>query len=318
MELISLGHTGLEVSPIGLGLAALGRPGYINVGHGDDLAGEQSVPAMAARTYDMLALAYDCGIRYFDAARSYGRAEEFLAGWLEGPGANLDVTIGSKWGYTYTADWRSDAAVHEVKDHNVAAFERQIAETDAVLGLRVRVYQIHSATLETGVLEDGKLHRRLASLRERGVAIGFSTSGPRQGDTIRRALDVEVDGVPLFGTVQSTWNLLETSAGAALEEAADAGLGVIVKEAVANGRLTSRNRDLPPPLGADPAPDAIAMAAALAQPWASVVLSGAATPDQLRSNLRALDVDDTTIAELPNLAEPSDRYWEVRSELPWT
>jgi aryl-alcohol dehydrogenase-like predicted oxidoreductase len=33
-----LGSTGLAVSPIGLGLAALGRPGYITLGHGSDLA----------------------------------------------------------------------------------------------------------------------------------------------------------------------------------------------------------------------------------------------------------------------------------------
>jgi hypothetical protein len=30
-----LGTTGLTVTPLGLGLAALGRPGYINLGHKD-------------------------------------------------------------------------------------------------------------------------------------------------------------------------------------------------------------------------------------------------------------------------------------------
>ena len=47
-------------------------------------------------------------VRYFDAARSYG-AEAFLASWLErnglGPG---EVTVGSKWGYEYSAGWRVD------------------------------------------------------------------------------------------------------------------------------------------------------------------------------------------------------------------
>jgi aryl-alcohol dehydrogenase-like predicted oxidoreductase len=37
-------------------------------------------------------------------------------------------------------------------------------------------------------------------------------------------------------------------------------------------------------------PDALALAAALAQPWADVVLSGVATIDTLRGNLAALDV----------------------------
>ncbi len=46
--------------------------------------------------------------RYFDAARSYGRAEEFLGSWLGGLGREqLDrAVVGSKWGYYYTADWQ--------------------------------------------------------------------------------------------------------------------------------------------------------------------------------------------------------------------
>ena len=50
-------------------------------------------------------------------------------------------------------------------------------------------------------------------------------------------------GCHFFETVQATWNLLEPSAGPALSEAHAAGMGVIVKEALANGRLTSRNPD---------------------------------------------------------------------------
>ena len=67
------------------------------------------------------------------------------------------------------------------------------------------------------------------------------------------------------------------------------------------------------------APDVIALAAVLNQPWADVVLSGAVTPEQLASNLAALDVvvDDWLQARLGRLAEPADRYWSERSRLPW-
>jgi hypothetical protein len=37
---------------------------------------------MRTRTFSTLDAAYAAGVRYVDAARSYGRAEEFLAGWL--------------------------------------------------------------------------------------------------------------------------------------------------------------------------------------------------------------------------------------------
>jgi aryl-alcohol dehydrogenase-like predicted oxidoreductase len=105
-----LGTTGLAASPIALGLAALGRPGYINLGHGDDLEGERGVAAMEARAHEVLDAAWAGGVRAFDAARSYGRAEAFLASWLARRGvAPGDALVSSKWGYTYTADWQVDA-----------------------------------------------------------------------------------------------------------------------------------------------------------------------------------------------------------------
>ena len=80
----TLGATGLPVSPLGLGLAALGRPGYINLGHDGDV-GDTDVDAMERHAHEVLDAAYEGGVRYFDAARSYGRAEAFLASWLEAP-----------------------------------------------------------------------------------------------------------------------------------------------------------------------------------------------------------------------------------------
>jgi aryl-alcohol dehydrogenase-like predicted oxidoreductase len=307
------------VSPIGLGLAALGRPAYITLGRQADLRGERSVAAMRERAWAVLDAAWAGGVRYLDAARSYGRAEEFLARWLERrgmpPGA---VTVGSKWGYAYTGGWRLDAEEHEVKDLSAPTLRRQLAASRGLLGGRLRLYQIHSATLESGVLEDPEVRRELKALRASGVAVGLTVTGPRQADTIGRAL--EVGG---FDVVQATWNLLERSAEGALERASRAGLGVIVKEAVANGRLTARG-GAPALMAAarerGAAPDALAIAAALARPWADVVLSGAVTPAMLASNLSALDVawDGELERRLPALREEPERYWRRRSALPWT
>ena len=119
--------------------------------------------------------------------------------------------------------------------------------------------------------------------------------------------------------VQATWNLLEPSAGPALGEAHEAGMGVIVKEALANGRLTAREDPVAQALMSwmpGVTADAVALAAALSQPWADVVLSGAATPDQLASNLEAVAVPDP--GELPSMAEDPEMYWSNRSSLTWT
>ncbi|MFO8150947.1 MAG: aldo/keto reductase, partial [Trueperaceae bacterium] len=121
-----LGTTGLAASRIALGLAALGRPGYINLGHGDDLEGERGVADLEARAHEVLDAAWVGGVRAFDAARSYGRAEAFLASWLASRGvAPGDALVSSKWGYTYTADWQVDADTHEVKEHSLDALRRQ-------------------------------------------------------------------------------------------------------------------------------------------------------------------------------------------------
>ncbi|GAB2444968.1 aldo/keto reductase [Streptomyces incanus] len=307
---------------IGLGLAAVGRPGYINLGRDDDLGTDRSVEALRTRTHDLLDAAYAQGVRYFDAARSYGRSEEFLADWLtKRPDAD-DVVIGSKWGYTYTADWSTDAEHHEIKEHSLAAYERQRAESDALLGDRLDLYQIHSVTPESPALTDKDLHVRLAEAAAQGLTVGFSTSGPAQADAIRAALAVTVHGEPLFRTVQSTYNALETSAEPALAEAHDAGLTVIVKEGMANGRLAVAHapdalRAVAEETGL--ACDAVALALVLRRPWADVVLSGAATTVQLASNLHAavVDLDDGQLARLAALPEDPHAYWERRARLAW-
>jgi aryl-alcohol dehydrogenase-like predicted oxidoreductase len=310
-----LGRTGLPVSRIGLGLAALGRPAYINLGHDSDLGGERTVEDLRARTHEVLDAARAAGVVYLDAARSYGLAEAFLGSWLrEREIAPAALTVGSKWGYRYTGGWRIDAETHEIKDLTAAMLRRQLAETREHLGAHLSLYQIHSATIESGVLEDRAVLDELAALRAGGVAVGLTTTGPQQADTIDRAV-----GTGAFDTVQATWNLHERSAGPALARAHEAGLGVIVKEAVANGRLT--DRAAPPALAAAAreravAVDALALAAVLAQPWVDVVLSGAATVAMLESNLSALDVS-VEPKFLSGLAEPAEAYWSARAEMAW-
>ena len=200
---------------IGLGLAALGRPGYMNLGHGSDLGDDRSVAALRRRAHDVLDAAYAGGVRYFDAARSYGLAEEFLSSWLSSqtitPG---EVAVGSKWGYEYTAGWQVDADPPEVKDLSVEHFRRQLGETMELLGDHLGLYQIHSATLDSGVLSDDALLGELASLRASGVAVWLTVTGEGQAQTIDAVL--EVGG---FDSVQATWNLIERSAEDALARA---------------------------------------------------------------------------------------------------
>ena len=322
MPFSRLAHATTPTAHIGLGLAAVGRPGYINLGREDDLPAERTVDALRLRTHELLDAAYAQGVRYFDVARSYGRSEEFLADWLNIRPDVEGIVVGSKWGYTYTAGWSAEAETHEVKDHSLPTYERQRAESAELLGDRLDLYQIHSVTPDSPALTDKELHAKLAEAAAEGTTIGFSTSGPAQAEAIRAALAVTVDGEPLFRTVQSTYNVLETSAAPALAEAHDAGLTVIVKEGMANGRLAAPHAPEALKAVAEETSlgcDAVALALILRQPWAGVVLSGAATLTQLASNLHAaaVDLDEDQLTRLAALAEEPRAYWEKRNSLPW-
>lgn len=309
---------GTPLAPLGLGLAALGRPAYITAGRDRDLGADRDVDAMRQRAHAMLDAAWARGIRFVDAARSYGRAEEFLGSWLaEHPERRAELTIESKWGYEYVGGWRMDADVHERKEHSLAMLDRQWPETLAALGGAPDLYLVHSLTPDSPALADAALLDRLRELAASGLRVGVSTSGPGQGDALDAAR--ELPDSP-FSAVQATWNLLEPSAGAALARAHDAGWFVVVKEAVANGRLTAA--------GAEPAAaalaaadgqplDAFAIGAARAQPWVDAVLSGAVTTRQLDSNLASI-APTTDAAALAGLAEAPPHYWAARSARAWT
>lgn len=310
-----------------IGTAVLGRPAYITTGAAAALPGDRSVDSMRQATFEVLDAALAAGVDWVDTARSYGRAEEFVGDWWrqrtqDDPDWTAGApTVSSKWGYAYVGNWDRDAAVHELKEHSAAQFRRQWALTSQTLP-RLALYQVHSLTTDSPLFDDAELLDALADLRDSGVAIGFTTTGTGQGETIRKAMDVERGGGRLFSAVQATWNLLETSVGEALARASAAELTVLVKESLANGRLlTAPPRALAALAAEREAPlDALALAAVARQPWVDRVLLGAASVPQVHSNLRAdeVELDDADLERLcAHPQDPAD-YWADRSRLAWT
>ncbi|MEL7145281.1 MAG: aldo/keto reductase [Bacteroidota bacterium] len=312
---------------IGLGLAAIGRPGYMTLTHATDLPGK-TVDAMRSHAFDMLDVAWKNGIRYYDVARSYGKGEEFLAEWLKSRQIKpSEVIVGSKWGYVYTADWQVDAEIHEIKYHTLENLRNQWHESQQILGDYLKIYHIHSATLESGVLENEEILEELYKISVSGVEIGLSLTGPQQDKTLEKALTIKKEGKLLFQSVQATWNLLEQRIKKQLAEASAQGLLVIVKEAMANGRISALSNkyldreqiEVISSLSEKYAitPDQLAINAALQQPFADIVLSGAAKQTHLLSNLHVSD-QKLDLQEIARLAEPSEEFWTKRSELSWT
>jgi len=281
-------------------------------------------------------------IPWLDCARSYGLSEKFVGDYLRSNNVSpTDVYVSSKWGYTYVADWNvqlGEGEPHEVKDHSYDNFLKQIQETSEHIGEYVKLYQVHSATFDSGILTNAKVHDALSKCREeKGWKIGLSVSGPSQDELIREAMKIKVASQQrLFDSVQCTYNIMEQRPHDALMEAHKSGMDVIIKEGLANGRALSNPKLLKLSSTLNCQPDQLALAAILAQPFQPRVLSGSVTPDQLRSNLGSFysieDSDAMSVAErlvstkegkevLQELMESckmeSDNYWGDRSALKW-
>ncbi|MFG6685713.1 aldo/keto reductase [Mariniflexile sp. HNIBRBA6329] len=311
---------------LGLGMAAIGRPHYINVR--TNTVAKSDVNELKANGFKVLDAAYNLGVRYFDTAPGYGLAEDLLIDWLATKN-DKSIQVGAKWGYTYTANFDKNATVHEVKEHSISKLKEQWQVSKKLLPF-LTTYQIHSATLETGVLENAEVLNQLAYLKnEHQIKIGISTTGDNQVEVIKKALDVHVEGELLFDTIQSTFNILEQSILGICNQLKENGKKLIIKEALANGRIF-RNKNYPKYdtfysaleslsnkyiVGVD----AIALQFCTATIPESMVLSGASTVSQLEENLKTnnfvLSEEDVMLLKSFSV-EPFD-YWKERKQLQW-
>lgn len=318
---------------LGLGMAALGRPGYINLDRSAILGGsdDRTVEKMQATANQVMDKLFQLDqAPWIDCARSYGLSEKFVGEYLRAHKIAPDsVYVSSKWGYTYVADFKvslDDGAPHEVKDHSTENFLKQVKETAEYLGEYVDLYQIHSATFESGILTDSRAHEALAACKkERGWALGLSVSSPKQSDVILEAMTISVDGSRLFDSVQCTFNVLEQRPAKALQEAHDVGLDIIIKEGLANGRALRHPTVLHYAEKLSCKPDQLALGCILAQPFQPRVLSGAVTPAQLESNFKSTDMVDKLQENNSALLKEimaackmdSSSYWRERASLAW-
>ena len=240
-----------------------------------------------------------------------------------------NIQIATKWGYTYTANFNPNAKVHEVKAHSLGKLNEQWDVSKSFLA-HLKVYQIHSATLETGVLKNEAVLNRLAFLKnEHQIEIGITTTGDNQVEVIKKALDVSVDGKQLFDAFQVTYNVLDQSLGTVSNTLFNQDKKVIIKEALANGRLFRNSsykhyNKLYNSLEQlaneyNVGVDVIALKFCQQSIQESIVLSGASNFEHLKSNLK---VNTTTLSEealneLKNFRIDSTRYWQERKQLVW-
>ena len=312
---------------LGLGTAAIGRPQYINIKQSQNLK-TLDLEVFKKQGLVVLDKAYDLGVRYFDTAPGYGLAEELLLDWLKTKD-DKNIQVATKWGYTYVANFNANAKVHEIKEHSLEKLNEQWDVSKRFLN-NLKVYQIHSATLETGVLKNKDILERLAFLKhEYQIEIGITTTGVNQSEVIKAALDVSVDGIQLFDAFQVTYNILDQSLISLSNELIQQNKKVIIKEALANGRLF-RNSNYKyydnlynnleqlaekHQVGVD----AIALKFCQLTIPKSIVLSGASNQVHLESNLniKGFTLLEEDLNQLKTFNISPDNYWNERKQLGW-
>ncbi len=306
---------------IGLGLAALGRPEYINIR--TDTHFDRSKSAFKTNAYNMLDFAYENGVRFFDTAPSYGLGEQFLLDWKTTRAYN-DILISTKWGYTYVANWELGFhGKHEIKEHSLSKLNEQWMVSKALLP-QLGIYQVHSATMESGIITDRAIHERLFQLKKKyNIQIGISTSGPNQSKIINHAKYIKVANEILFDSYQVTYNIFEQSTFDALQDLKSKGKTIIIKEALANGRIFPKKQlnDTLEKLQTTyhTGRDALALRFIIDTLEPDYLLSGASSNIQLDQNLKALDfklsLDD--LQGLTALKRDTTTYWSERADLVW-
>ncbi|WP_296311681.1 aldo/keto reductase [Winogradskyella sp. UBA3174] len=317
----------MSLCKIGLGLAALGRPDYINIR--SEHAIDKSIDAFRANAFKVLDESHNLGIRDFDVAPSYGLGEQFLQDWNDSRKHN-DVNLSTKFGYTYVANWELDFSdKHEIKEHSIAKLNEQWEISKALLP-NLKIYQIHSATLDSGVLKNTDVLARLYELKQQHqLKIGISSSGIEQVKIIEVAQKINFDGVDLFDSYQVTFNIFEQSCFNILKELLAHNKTIIIKEALANGRVFKNTKfsehekaycyleklSKKYSVGID----AIALRFIIDALEPTLVLSGAANTIQIKENLKALnfELDENEIKNLTLFRIAPEQYWQERSNLKW-
>jgi aryl-alcohol dehydrogenase-like predicted oxidoreductase len=311
---------------LGLGTAALGRPQYINVRQNNSI--NYDLETFKKHSFQVLEDAYNLGIRYFDSAPGYGLAEGLVLEWLQTKNDNT-IEIATKWGYTYTANFDTNATIHEVKEHSISKLNEQWNFSKQLLPY-LKVYQIHSATLETGVLENTEILEQLAFLKKvHNLKIGLTTTGTNQVEVIKKALKVLINGEQIFDLFQVTYNFLDQSLQEISKDLINKNKSIIIKEALANGRVFRNDRyphynEMYSVLDGlskkyNVGIDAISLKYCQQTIPDSIVLSGASNTEQLKENLKmnsfSLSIDDI---EIMNSFKAAPKfYWAERKKLQW-
>ncbi len=311
---------------LGLGTAAIGRPLYINIQNKERAPFD--LDTFKAEGIEVLEIAYKKGIRYYDTAPGYGLAQQLLIDWVNTKN-DPTIEIATKWGYVYTANFDPNASIHEVKDHSLEQLIKQWEVSKELLP-NLSTLQIHSATFDTGILENEAVLQKLAEIKTKyNLRIGITTSGDNQVDVLKKSLEINVDNQPLFEVFQVTYNILEQSLSSITHLLKKNQNRIVIKEGLANGRLLPNSnypfyQQLYATLNQIATKykveaDAVALRFCIQTIEPFMVLSGASNASQVNKNWMTnnFELTDNELKQLQSFRINPKEYWFERKQLKW-
>lgn len=214
MDQRPLGHTSLSVSHVGWGSVKIGRNTSVKFPEAFDLPSESEAVAIV---HGML----DLGITLIDTAPAYGLAETRLGIALDG--RREEVVLCTKVGETFEHG-------HSQHDFTGAAAISSLHESLRRLRTdHVDILLIHSDGGDLDIQQDTDLVETLEHLRQQGLARTIGFSGKTPAGT-RAAMD-------WADVLMCEYNIDEHSHETVITEAAEAGIGVLLKKVLGSGHL---------------------------------------------------------------------------------
>lgn len=217
MNYRNLGTTGLKVSEIGFGSWAIGGTGY---GDTDDMESKKA-----------LNRALDMGVNFIDTADSYGNghSESLIGGVMDSRG-DKNTLICTKFGW----DFYSETGIKSNLEKKYVEF----ALHNSLQRLKrefIDIYLIHDSNpqniYESGVIDTVKELKKTGLIRFFGVSVS---------DYYMDAIMQSVDEISP-DVIEVRFNLLDNKSKIEiLDQCCKKGIGIIIKEPLANGLLSGK------------------------------------------------------------------------------
>ena len=227
MKKRKLGNTGIEVSEIAFGGVEIGLPYGIGVNSRMDMLTENDA-------IELLHLALDSGINFFDTARMYGNSEHIMGKAFKNK--RSEVILATKCVHLLDNKGKLPPKnkLKEIVEKSIYESLKEL-QTDYV-----DIFMLHQATVK--ILENEEILNVFSTLKDKGLfkATGVSTYTTEETE---KAIDIG-----FWNMIQLPFNLMDQRQGQLFKKAEEKGIGIVARSVLLKGLLSDRGKNLHPAL----------------------------------------------------------------------